>query len=273
MPESKNHYSVGQSKPDRLIEELVEFCEPRAEIRDLLREILTTSVKLGLETDNAGEMKLINSSLKEMRYALKVFCAYEETRRAVIFGSARTPESDPCYQMAMETAKRLTEVGWMTITGAGGGIMEAGNRGAADVGAKSIGLNIVLPHEQAPNEYVTPELCFNFHYFAIRKMHFLMRARVIAVFPPHQRPDYEPSKRRITFHNGAMASLFSSEEPDRLRGPQCEAFWAEELAHWKYPTETFDMLMFGWRLGTRPRGMKIITAIKMAPNSTISRIS
>jgi predicted Rossmann-fold nucleotide-binding protein len=61
--------------------------------------------------------------------------------------------------------------------------MEAGNRGAADVGAPSIGLNIVLPHEQAPNVYVTPELSFNFHYFATRKMHFLVRAKAVAIFP------------------------------------------------------------------------------------------
>ncbi len=69
------------------------------------------------------------------------------------------------------------------VTGGGPGVMEAGNRGAADAGGVSIGLNIVLPHEQAPNAYVTPELCFNFHYFGIRKMHFLMRARAIATFP------------------------------------------------------------------------------------------
>ncbi len=68
-------------------------------------------------------------------------------------------------------------------TGGGPGVMEAGNRGAADAGGISIGLNIVLPHEQAPNEYVTPDLCFNFHYFAIRKMHFLMRANAICIFP------------------------------------------------------------------------------------------
>lgn len=61
--------------------------------------------------------------------------------------------------------------------------MEAGNRGAADVGAPSIGLNIVLPHEQAPNAYVTPALSFNFHYFATRKIHFLLRAKAVAVFP------------------------------------------------------------------------------------------
>lgn len=69
------------------------------------------------------------------------------------------------------------------VTGGGPGVMEAGSRGAAEAGGQSIGLNIVLPHEQAPNPYVTPELCFNFHYFAIRKMHFLMRAKAICVFP------------------------------------------------------------------------------------------
>ena len=69
------------------------------------------------------------------------------------------------------------------VTGGGPGIMEAGNRGAHEAGGHSIGLNIVLPHEQAPNSFVTPDLCFNFHYFAIRKMHFLMRAKAICVFP------------------------------------------------------------------------------------------
>ena len=72
---------------------------------------------------------------------------------------------------------------FVVVTGGGPGVMEAGNRGAADCGAPSIGFNIVLPHEQAPNLYVTPELCFNFHYFAIRKMHFIMRAKAVVVFP------------------------------------------------------------------------------------------
>ena len=71
----------------------------------------------------------------------------------------------------------------VVVTGGGPGVMEAGNRGAADAGGSSIGLNIVLPHEQAPNEFVTPELCFNFHYFGVRKMHFLLRAKAVAVFP------------------------------------------------------------------------------------------
>ncbi|MEN3147441.1 LOG family protein [Neorhizobium sp. IRAMC:178] len=72
---------------------------------------------------------------------------------------------------------------YVVVTGGGPGVMEAGNRGAAEAGAPSIGLNIMLPHEQAPNRFVTPELSFNFHYFAIRKMHFMMRAKAVVVFP------------------------------------------------------------------------------------------
>jgi uncharacterized protein (TIGR00730 family) len=69
------------------------------------------------------------------------------------------------------------------MTGGGPGMMEAANRGAFDVGAKSVGLNISLPHEQYPNPYVTPELCFSFHYFALRKLHFLLRAKALVAFP------------------------------------------------------------------------------------------
>jgi hypothetical protein len=69
------------------------------------------------------------------------------------------------------------------VTGGGPGIMEAANRGAADVGAKSIGFNITLPHEQRPNPYITPSLCFQFRYFALRKMHFLLRAKALVAFP------------------------------------------------------------------------------------------
>jgi uncharacterized protein (TIGR00730 family) len=72
---------------------------------------------------------------------------------------------------------------YVIITGGGPGIMEAGNRGAFDAGAKSIGLNITLPAEQRPNPYITPELCFQFHYFALRKLHFLLRARALVIFP------------------------------------------------------------------------------------------
>ena len=91
------------------------------------------------------------------------------------------------YNLArMVTEKAIIENGerqFVVTTGGGPSIMEAGNRGASDAGGESIGLNIVLPHEQAPNRFVTPELSFQFHYFALRKMHFLLRAKAVAVFP------------------------------------------------------------------------------------------
>lgn len=86
-------------------------------------------------------------------------------------------------QYASLTARALEYRDYVVVTGGGPGVMEAGNRGAADVGAPTIGLNIVLPHEQAPNLFVTPELSFSFHYFATRKIHFLLRARAVAIFP------------------------------------------------------------------------------------------
>lgn len=94
------------------------------------------------------------------------------------------------YDMAREFSRLVSSIcqiggrcDYVVVTGGGPGIMEAANRGAHDVGAKSIGLNITLPQEQAPNPYITPELCFQFRYFALRKMHFLMRAKALVVFP------------------------------------------------------------------------------------------
>ncbi|MDZ7909900.1 MAG: TIGR00730 family Rossman fold protein [Gemmobacter sp.] len=122
----------------------------------------------------------------------------------VLFGGARIPAPDQrdtaktpmlaalsdYYEEARRFARLMTERSLQSYgrdnviaTGGGPGVMEAGNLGAHEAGGQSIGLNIVLPHEQAPNAYVTPDLSFNFHYFAIRKMHFLMRARAICVFP------------------------------------------------------------------------------------------
>ena len=95
---------------------------------------------------------------------------YDEARKLARLAAACPTDSAGCHH-------------FVVCSGGGPSIMEAANRGAHDVGARSIGLNIVLPHEQAPNEYVTPELSFQFHYFALRKMHFLIRARALAVFP------------------------------------------------------------------------------------------
>ena len=94
------------------------------------------------------------------------------------------------YEVARDLGRRIAQAGngpedtrVMVMTGGGPGIMEAANRGAFDVGAQSIGLNIALPHEQYPNPYITPELCLRFHYFALRKLHFMLRARALVAFP------------------------------------------------------------------------------------------
>jgi uncharacterized protein (TIGR00730 family) len=107
--------------------------------------------------------------LKRAEMALQMSRYYDEARRfaAIVTERSRTLDT-PLY----------------VVTGGGPGIMEAGNRGAFEVpGGRSIGLNIVLPHEQAPNPYITPELCFQFHYFGLRKMHFLMRSIALVCFP------------------------------------------------------------------------------------------
>ena len=120
--------------------------------------------------------------------------------------AARTPQDPTCqhkvaiaqrqlvlskyYDVAREFGRLVSSTcqidgrcDYVIVTGGGPGIMEAANRGAADVNTKSIGLNITLPHEQSPNPYITPELCFQFRYFAIRKMHFLIRAKALVAFP------------------------------------------------------------------------------------------
>lgn len=122
----------------------------------------------------------------------------------VLFGSARIPSPEqleknpdarggelvPFYeearrlaQLVSSTSQTNQECEYVIITGGGGGVMEAGNRGAHDVGCKSVSLNITLPHEQEPNPYVTEDLCFRFHYFSMRKMHFMQRARAFCIFP------------------------------------------------------------------------------------------
>jgi uncharacterized protein (TIGR00730 family) len=112
------------------------------------------------------------------------WAAKNETQKKNLEAAARYyDEARRFAQLASMTSKSLDCHDFVVVTGGGPGVMEAGSRGAADVGAPNIGLNIVLPHEQAPNLYVTPEFSFNFHYFATRKIHFLLRARAIAVFP------------------------------------------------------------------------------------------
>jgi hypothetical protein len=111
-------------------------------------------------------------------------------RRRAVARAERIVANSPYYELAREFTRLVSAEGqkngkrrYVIVTGGGPGIMEAANRGASDAGAKSVGLNIHLPAEQQPNPYITPELCFQFRYFAIRKFHFVLRAKALVVFP------------------------------------------------------------------------------------------
>ncbi len=177
----KSNYSVGDPRAEKMIQDLVDFCDnPVAS--DLMKEILTTVVKMGLEHKDRGDFKLTNNTLKELRHSYRVFWPYREKRKVVIFGSARAPESDPSYGMAMETARALVEKGNMIITGAGGGIMEAANRGAGR--ENSFGINIRLPKEQAANLHIEGDSkLMQFKYFFTRKLMFIKESDATILFP------------------------------------------------------------------------------------------
>ena len=149
---------------------------------DLVGEIIETAMKLLRDQTNRGDIKLVNKSLKEIRYALKVFAPYRDIHKVSIFGSARTAETDPDYQQACLFAKQIAAVGWMVITGAGPGIMAAGHGGAG--AGPSFGLAIRLPFEQETNVYIanSPRL-INFKYFFTRKLMFVRPSHALALFP------------------------------------------------------------------------------------------
>ncbi len=174
-------YSMGNPQLDRMIRDLVARAG-NGENQDLIAELMTTALKLHRDRADRWEIKLFNSALKEMRYSSKVFRAHDCTPKVTIFGSARTPPDHPDYRLASDFARLMwQERGWMVVTGAGPGIMEAGNRGAGREG--SFGVNIRLPFEAAPNPYVAESRLINFKYFFTRKLGFVKESHAFAIFP------------------------------------------------------------------------------------------
>ena len=147
-----------------------------------LREILMTVMRLVRDHASTGDLKIINTALKEMRHAFKVFSAYRHVRKVSTFGSARTAETAPVYKQAKEFANRICKDGYMILTGAGGGIMRACQEGAGR--ERSFGVNIRLPWEQSANEFIDrdPKL-ISFKYFFTRKLVFIKEADAIVLFP------------------------------------------------------------------------------------------
>ena len=162
---------------DRLIEAVGGVAHP-----DIVREIILAGLKAGQENDGRMDLKLMNSSMKEMRFTAKVFGPYRHVRKVTVFGSARIPSDTRLYRMAQALGEQLASAGFMVITGGGPGIMQAVNEGAGP--DHSFGVNIRLPFEQQPN----PVLVGNprhitYKYFFNRKVAFLKEADAVVLFP------------------------------------------------------------------------------------------
>lgn len=149
---------------------------------ELVSEMLVSGLKLLRDDTDRGDLKLVNTALKELRYSFLVFARYRDTPKVTIYGSARTPASDPNYLMASDFANAMADIHrWMVITGAGPGIMEAGNRGAGR--EYGFGVNIRLPFEAVANPFVHETRLINFKYFFTRKLMFVKESYGFAIFP------------------------------------------------------------------------------------------
>jgi uncharacterized protein (TIGR00730 family) len=149
---------------------------------DLLLQILQTAMRLQADGAHRLDLKIINSALKELRYAAKVFAPYRNQPKVTMFGSARTSPEDPEYRQAAAFARKIVQRGFMVITGAGGGIMEAGHVGAGK--KKSFGVNINLPFEQMANRVIRRDSkLITFKYFFTRKVVFIRETSAVVLFP------------------------------------------------------------------------------------------
>ncbi len=182
---TRRRYEPRDPELNRLVEELVALAQqsygalPGA---DYLRQMIVTALRLWGDGAASGDLKLVNSALKELRHALRVYAPHQGRRKVAIFGSARTPPGHPDWEQARRFAERIVAQGWMVITGAGGGIMGAAQAGAGR--EASFGMNIRLPFEQRANQVIAgdPKL-INFRYFFTRKLMFVKEAHAIVLFP------------------------------------------------------------------------------------------
>ena len=151
-------------------------------VEDFVRQIKETADKLLRDGASRGDVKLLSTALKELRYCLKVFSAYRRRRKVTVFGSARTRPDHPTFKAAAEFGARMVAEGFMVITGAASGIMEAGHLGAG--AANSIGINIMLPFEQSANPVIAndPKL-MHLKYFFTRKLLFVKETDAVVLFP------------------------------------------------------------------------------------------
>jgi hypothetical protein len=165
----------------RRIEELIAY-KGGGHNPEAVEDIIENALKLLTDVKDSGDVRVIQTALRELRYAFKLFAPYSEKRKVTIFGSARTQPTKVEYQQAVEFGKKISEAGFMVITGAGGGIMHAGHEGAGL--ENSFGANIRLPWEQGANPVIKEDKkLITFKYFFTRKLIFVRHSDAIALFP------------------------------------------------------------------------------------------
>ena len=177
----KLRFHASNGPADEAIENLIQMVGG-IKSPELIREMILAALKAGQEDDDKADLKLMNTTLKEMRFTSLIFGPYSQVKKVTVFGSARARPDAPAYRMAAQLGKELKEAGYMVITGGGPGIMQAVNEGA---GAEhSFGVNIRLPFEQKSNPVIhgNPR-SITYKYFFNRKVAFLKEAHAVALFP------------------------------------------------------------------------------------------
>lgn len=159
---------------------ILDLAEPFAN-RELVLSLLTSSARLPWDDTSRLDLKILNAAVRELRKSFRVFAPYRAVRKVAVFGSARTPENHPLYELAMHTGALLAKHGMMVVTGAGGGVMEAANRGAGT--EWGFGLGIRLPFEPAMNRFVVAPRLVEFKYFFTRKLVFIKESSAYLLFP------------------------------------------------------------------------------------------
>lgn len=174
------HFARTNGELDALIDEIIHLVGTHHP--DVVREMIISALKAGQETDYLADLKLMRTTMKEMRYTNKIFDPYRSRKKVTIFGSARTEAQEPIYQKCLVFSQMLAERGYMVITGGGGGIMRAGNEGAG--AENSFAVNIRLPFEQETNPVMEKSKnVIIYKYFFNRKVAFLKEADAVALFP------------------------------------------------------------------------------------------
>jgi uncharacterized protein (TIGR00730 family) len=165
----------------RLIGELIDY-KGGGSNREYVADIIESALKILTDVEDTGDVRVIQTAIRELRYAFRLFAPYAKFRKVTIFGSARTQANRMEYQQAVDFGKKIVEAGFMVITGAGGGIMQAGHEGAGS--EKSFGANIRLPWEQSANPVIREDKkLVTFKYFFTRKLIFIRHSDAIALFP------------------------------------------------------------------------------------------